>query len=202
MDDEDYGVTEMDDAEDEAYDDQVDDMLDALMAESDDFSERARGRRGRGRRKQRGVRTATGRSAYRAPTEHGYVTQKQFKEAMGRVGEENRRNAEGIKTVNTRLGKLDTRVDDVVSVATGQSKKISSFDTRMKLDAAFDFANSLAFDPAGGVLNLDLSQVLRGAVKNGVLGDGKGALSNPWLVGGIAVLLRNPGIIGGILGRP
>ena len=46
--------------------------------------------------------------------------------------------------------------------------------------------------------DLNLTQVIRGVVKNGALGD-KGALANPWVVGGLAVLLNNPGIIGGLL---
>ncbi|MEP6689609.1 MAG: hypothetical protein ABJD07_00555 [Gemmatimonadaceae bacterium] len=181
--------------EGEAYDtEEVDDMLDALMSEADaDFSERQTSRRPRQRQ---GVRTATGRSAYQAPTDSGYVSQKQFKEAMSRVGDETRRNAEGIKTVNARM-------TDVVSVSKGHSRKIGSLDSRMKLDGALDFAQSLTLNTATGVMDLDLSQILRGVVKNGALGDGKGALANPWLIGGIGVLLRNPGIIGGLLGpRP
>jgi hypothetical protein len=153
------------------------------------------------------VTTARGGTPYRAPVEDGYVTQKQFKEAMGRVGEETRRNAEGIKTVNTRVGKLDGRVDDVVTVSKSHSKRIGTLDTRMKLDGALDFASSFALLPdattGGQNLSINATQILRGVVKNGLLGDSKGALSNPWLVGGIGVLLNNPGIIGGILGaRP
>jgi len=203
------GVMEADEAleqeeEEEAYDQQeVDDMLDALIEETDeDFSERHRNRnRNRGKQRQ-GVRTATGRTPYQEPVQNGYVTQKQFKEAMGRVGEETRRNAEGIKTVNARVGKLDNRVDGVVDVSKVQSKKIVSLDTRMKLDGALDFAASFSVQTAtDGSMNLvtDFSQILRGAVKNGALGDGKGALSNPWVVGGIGMILRNPGIIGGLL---
>src|SRR4051812_32761008 len=93
---------------------EVDAMLDSLMEDSgEDLSERKSGRgRNRGRNGQqqqrRGVPTAKGGSAYRAPgTQNGFVTQQQFKEALARVGEENRRNAEGIKTVNARFGKLD-----------------------------------------------------------------------------------------------
>lgn len=205
----DSDVLEMDEAleqeeAEEAYDQQeVDDMLDALIEETDE--EYAEGRRGRhrgGQKQQQGVRTATGRTPYQPPVENGYVTQKQFKEAMGRVGEETRRNAEGIKTVNGRVGKLDNRVDGVVDVSKVHSKKIVSLDTRMKLDGALDFAQSFSVQTAtDGSMNLvtDFSQILRGAVKNGALGEGKGALTNPWVVGGIGLVLRNPGIIGGLL---
>ena len=183
----------------EAYDTEVDDMLDALMDETEqDLAERRRRRRQQ-QQQRRGVRTATGRTPYQAPVESGYVTQKQFKEAMGRVGEETRRNAEGIKTVNTRLGTLDGRVSDVVTVSKSQSRKIGALNTRMKLDGALDFASSFTLNTTGDAVNLDLSQVLRGALKNGALGDGKGALSNPLVVGGIGFVLRNPGIISGLL---
>src|SRR5882724_9314328 len=98
-------------------------MLDALMDEADqDLAERSRSRR---QQQRRGVRTATGRSAYQPPSQGGYVTQQQFKEAMSRVGDETRRNAEGIKTVNARMA-------DVVGVSKVQSRKIGSLDTRMK----------------------------------------------------------------------
>jgi hypothetical protein len=195
--------------ESEAYDTQeVDAMLDSMMEEADsEFAEARRGRRHQPQR--RGVPTAKGGSAYRAPTEDGYVTQKQFKEALSRVGDETRRNAEGIKTVNARMGKLDSQVSDVVTVAKTHSKRINTLDTRMKLDGALDFATSFTLvqgtaavgsTPAvPASLSLDASQLLRGVVKNGLLGDGKGALSNPWLVGGIGMLLKNPGIVGGLL---
>jgi len=184
--------------EQEGYDQaEVNEMLDALIEEADmDLAERQSRRGGQ----RQGVRTATGRTPYRAPVQSGVVTQKQFQESMTRIGEEMKRNAEGIKTVNARVGKLDGRVDGVVAVNKVQSRKIGGLDTRMKLDSALDFASSVSTTAAG--LTLDLTQVFRGVVKNGALGDGKGALSNPWVIGGIALVLRNPSIIGGLLTPP
>ncbi len=208
-------VLEMDEtmeseAEDESYDqEEVDEMLDALMDEADeDYAERrSRQNRARNRNRRQQQRTpprASGRSAYREPiNERGEVTQKQLKEFAERSAGEDRRNAEGLKVINDRLGKLDGRVDGVVSVAELHSKKIRSFDTRFKLDGALDFASSLEVQTdADGSVNLvpNIGQVFRGIVKNGALGDGKGALSNPWIVGGIGLFLRNPGIIGGLIG--
>lgn len=199
MDPEAYDSDVMDidaDEEDEGYNEEVDDMLDAMMAEADeDLAERrARRRRRGGLARKRAVRTASGKSAYRAPTQAGLVSQTQFKEAMTRVGDETRRNAEGIKTVNDRVGKLDGRVQGVVTVATAQGRKLGSLDRRMKLDAALDFAQSFNVETGtDGSVRLavpDLTQLLKSAVKSGVLGDGKGALGNPWVVGGIGLALR------------
>jgi len=186
----------------DTYDsEEVDHMLDALMDESEqDFAERSRSRRPPQRR---GVPTATGRSAYQPPTaDAGPVTQKQFKDAMARVGDETRRNAEGIKTVNTRLGTLDGRVTDIVAVSKTHSKRIGTLDTRMRLDGALDFASSFGVQTAAdgsAVLVPDLSQLLRGAIKNGVLGDSQGAMSSPWVIGIAGLVLRNPNILGGLL---
>jgi hypothetical protein len=188
--------------ESDAYDtEEVDAMLDSMMDESETVFAESRHRR-RHQPQRRGVPTAKGGSAYRAPTEDGYVTQKQFKEALARVGDETRRNAEGIKTVNARIGKLDGRVDDVVTVAKTHNRRIGSLDTRMKLDGALDFASSFIYTAptatTGGYLTPDFTQLLRGAVKNGLLGDSKGALSNPWVVGGIGLALRT-GLLTNIL---
>jgi hypothetical protein len=200
----------------DAYDDAegdtaVDAMLDSLMdeAEVDDLSERARARsrgRGRGRAQQQqqrrqGVPTAKGASAYRAPAQSGYVTQQQLKEAMNRVGEETRRNAEGIKTVNARVGKLDGQVADVVAVTKAQSRRVGTLDTRMKLDSALDFASALSIQTdASGATTLvpDFTQLLRGAVKSGAIGSEKGAFANPWVIGGIGLALR-PGFLSSLL---
>jgi len=180
--------------EEDLDEDDLDDMLEALMDmaedEEEDPIERRRRRRGRRRRRRgrrrRRVTTAKGRSAYRAPVLKNYVTQKQFKSALGRLGREDRRNAKGIKTVNIRVGKLNGRVDGVVSVNRVQSKHISKLNKQMQLDGALEFAGS--YDPGSG--SIGLYQLLKGAVKSGMLGDAKGAMGNPLLVGGIGLLLR------------
>jgi hypothetical protein len=182
-------------AEDESYAEEVDEMLDVLLDESDEDLSEKRARRNKARKngRRKGVKTASGRSAYQAPAaENGPVTQKQFKEAMGRVGEETRRNAEGIKTVNDRFGRLDTRVDGVVSVSTLQSSKIRALDTQMKIDGALDLVQGFEITKVDGMMQLtpDLTHILKGVVKNGVLGNGKGALSNPWVIGAVAMTLK------------
>ena len=188
---------------------EVDAMLDSLMDDAgEDLSERSRGRnrnRGRarnGQQQRRGVPTAKGGSAYRAPgTQNGYVTQQQFKEALARIGEENRRNAEGIKTVNARFGKLDGQVADLVTVSKTYSTRLGSLDTRMKLDSALDFASAFTLESDGTstALTPNFGQLLRGAVKGGMIGGGKGAMSSPWAIGALGVVLSNPGILGNIL---
>jgi hypothetical protein len=170
---------------------EMDEMLDGLIDAREDFSERRRGRR---RGQQKGVPAAKGGSAYRAPAAPGgYVTQKQLQDALGRVGADVKRNGEGIKTLNTRLGTITTRVDDVVAVNKVQSKALGKLDKQMKIDGALDLAES--FSPTG----LSAFQLLRGAVKSGFLGDGKGPLGNPVVIGGIGLVLNNPGILGGLL---
>jgi len=204
--DEDMDVELYDEDEGEEYEeDEVNEMLESLMSESigdeEDLAERRRRksrRHRRGRAKGRGVRTARGRSAYRAPLSRQYVTQIQLKNALGRVGKDVRRNALGIKSVSKKISGLDTRVDGVVSVNTVQSKHIRKLDKQMKLDGALDFAQSVSADTEGNLV-LDLSQLLKGAVKSGMLGTGTGALSNPAVIGGLGFLLNNRQIFGGLL---
>jgi hypothetical protein len=179
---------------------EMDEMLEGLMeARGSDYSERRRGGGGRrgGPSGPKGVPAAGGNSAYRTPqAAGGYVTQKQLEEALGRVATDVKRNGEGIKTLNTRLGGLTTRVDDVVAVNKIQSRELGKLDKQMKIDGALDLAES--FTPGG----ISAFQLLRGAVKSGFLGDGKGALGNPLVIGGIGLILNNPGILGGLLPRP
>jgi hypothetical protein len=176
---------------------EMDEMLDGLVeARESDYSERRR--RGRSRNGgARGVPTARGGSAYRTPAAPGgFVTQKQLQEALGRVGADVKRNGEGIKAINARLSGLTTRVDDVVSVNRIQSRTIGKLDKQMKIDGALDLAES--FTPGG----ISAFQLLRGAVKSGLLGEGKGLLGNPLMIGAIGLFLNNPGILGGLLPRP
>jgi len=176
---------------------EMDEMLDGLVdARESDFTERKR--RGRGRRGgNRPVPAARGGNAYRAPSAPaGAVNQKQLHDALSRVGADAKRNGEGIKTINTRLSGLTTRVDDVVSVNQLQSRAIGKLDKQMKIDGALELVES--FTPGG----ISAFQLLKGAVKSGLLGEGKGALGNPLVIGGIGLVLNNPGILGGLLQRP
>jgi hypothetical protein len=147
------------------------------------------------------VPTAQGRSAYREPAAGAAapVPQKQLKDVMDRVGGDVRRNAEGIKAINGRLNALDGRVDGVVTVATRHSRELARVQQQMKIDGALELVE--AVNLSGGAL--DAYQLLKGAVKLGLLGTGKGALSNPAVIGGAGLLLRNPNILGGLFGpRP
>lgn len=196
---EDYDF-DYDEEYEEGYDFDVDDVLDALMEEADgddELAERRRRSRRRRRRGQRRVPTARGRSAYRPPVKGQYVTQKQFSESLRRVGADIRRNAMGIKTVNTRIGRLDKRVSGVVSVNAAQSRKISKLDKTIKLDGALEFAESYNGS------QLDLFALFKGAVKSGLLDNTKGVLANPVAVGGLGLLLNilrnNPQVLGSIV---
>ena len=192
---EDSMVMEMDEMVEAEMAEEVDEMLDELVEESDeseDFSERVP----RGLIRRRPISTARGGSAYRTPAAAaaaGFVTQKQLQDALGRVGADVRRNAQGIKTVNGR-------VDGVVKVNKVQSRAIGRLDKAMKIDGVFEFIeayNGTVAAPTPGSINL--YQVLKGAVKSGYIGQGKGALANPLVLGGVGLVLRNPGILGGLI---
>src|SRR6266508_1532367 len=149
---------ELIEADDEAYDpDEVDDMLDALVegAESDEELSERRNQQVRRLSRTVPLKTALGRSAYRAPAPSGaFVTQKQFSDAMGRVGTDIRRNATGIKTVNTRLSGM-------VAVNKVQSREIGRLDRQMKMDGVLELVE--AYDSASKAI--DPYQLLKGVVK-------------------------------------
>ena len=180
----------------EAYDlDEVNEMLDELADASEAQELTDRKRRGRQRRapQAKGIPIAQGINAYRPPAVAGFVTQKQLQDALSRVGADVRRNAQGIKAINTRINSLNGRVDGVVDVNRLQSREIGKLNRQMRADGALDIVGALT--PAG----LDAFQLLKGAVKSGVLGEQKGALANPWVLAGIGLLLRNPNVLGGVL---
>lgn len=200
----DYDSSEQDDlgmdADDfeEASAEEVDEMLDGLMDAAEDDSEfaerRRKVRRKAARTTRKPVSSARGSNAYRSPSSaQGAVTQKQLQDALARVASDVKRNAQGLKTLNAQVGKVSTRVDGVVEVNRLQSRQIGKLDKQMKMDAALDIAGS--FDGTG----LDAFQLFKGAVKSGVLGDQKGALGNPFLIGALGMLLKNPQILSGIL---
>ena len=167
---------------------EVDEMLEGLVDAGEDIlAERSKKRRRR--QKRGGGPAAQGGSAYRSPGNGAYVTQTQLKEALARVGTDIKRNGDGIKTLNTRFTGLNSRVDDVVVVNKVQSKELGKLGKQMKIDGALELAEAITFPAAGGA-ELDPYRVLRGAVKSGMLGDAKGALGNPLLIGGGGLVLR------------
>jgi hypothetical protein len=119
-----------------------------------------------------------------------YVTHAEFKKTTDIQDRKIARNGTGIKTVNSRVNGLKGRVDGVVTVNTAQSRYIRKLNKQMKIDAALEFAES--YDGT----SIDIYQILKGAVKSGMLDSTKGAFSNPLLVGGLGFLLRNPGFLG------
>jgi hypothetical protein len=183
---------------------EVDEMLDSLMESDEDieWAERRGRRRGRrGKPSPPPVQTAAGQTAYKPPAgAQGFVTQAQLKDALARVGNDVRRNAMGIKTVNTQVGRLTSQVRDVVAVNTVQSTRLGRLDKQMQLDGALDFATSfqVVSDTSGTSLVPNLPALLRGALKVGAFGNLKGGFANPLVIGGVGLLLNNPQILGGL----
>lgn len=201
-------LDEVDEGGDSYEADETDDMLDALMeaAEDGDFVERKRRRGRRKRGAQRQVPAAKGKDAYRAPVPPTSVTQKQLEDALTRVGGDVRRNAMGIKTLNGQIGRLNGQVSDVVAVNRVQNDRLTRFDKQLRIDAALDFVQGLQVTKSTtpgspAQITPDLALLIRGAIKSGMLGDMKGALGNPLLIGGAALFLSKPDIVSGLLGR-
>lgn len=203
----DYGM----ESDDRAYESEYDETLDALMeddSEADDPTERRKRRGGRGRRgpnrQPKPVPTARGGQPYRTPAgQQQYVTQTQLKEFSARIGDDVRRNAMGIKTINARFGQVTGRVDGLVDAGRLQTTRIARLNKQMQLDGALEFAQSISVQTNATTNNLEIvpnfAALLKGAVKTGVLGGSTGALSNPYVVGGIGFLLANTGILQNIL---
>ena len=152
--------TEIED-EPEAYDvDEISEMLDELASGADgqDLTDRNRRRPQRRPAQNRPIPTAQGGNAYRPPAVNGFVTQKQLQDALTRVGTDVRRNAQGIKAVNTRINTLNGRVEGVVDVNRLQSREIGKINRQIRADGALDLVGALT--PQG----LDAFQLLKGAV--------------------------------------
>lgn len=105
------------------------------------------------------------------------------------------RNGQGIKALNDRINALDARLNQTVNVVAKDRLAVRRLEKLTKIDGALDLVSS--FDGT----SLDTFQLLRGSVKSGFLGEPKGALGNPAVIGAIGLLLRNPGILGQVLGR-
>ena len=110
-------------------------------------------------------------------------------------GPEVQRNAQGIKAINDRITALDGKVNQAVGVIARDRAAIRKMEKLAKIDGALDLASS--FDPAKGI---NVFQVLKGSLKSGFLGEPKGALGNPAVIGAVGLFLNNPGILGSILG--
>ena len=107
---------------------------------------------------------------------------------------EMQRNGQGIKAINDRINALDSKVNQAVGVIAKDRAAVRRLEKLGKIDGALDLASS--FDGS----SLDVFQVLKGSLKSGFFGEPKGALGNPAVIGAIGLLLRNPGILGQVLG--
>ena len=168
---------------------EIDEMLDALVEEDQEQEDLAERRRRR-RRSARPVVTPFGRPALPmsglppgAP-----VTQRQLQALEMRVA----RNGQGIRAVNARVNTVNGRVNGVVAVNRAQNRQIGRVDKIIKIDGAFELIEAYS---AGAI---DLYQLLKGAVKSGFIVQSKGPLSNPLVIGGIGLVLRNPSLLPGI----
>lgn len=110
---------------------------------------------------------------------------------------EMQRNGQGIKAINDRINALEGKVNQAVGVIARDRASITKLEKLNKIDGALDLAQS--FNLAAG--EIDVFQVLKGSYKSGFFGAPKGALGNPALIGVAGLLLKNPDILRGALGR-
>lgn len=201
----DYDEDDLDFGDD--VEDAVDDMLDAMVdsAEDDDDPDemadffwrkkRRKSRRYKGRGRRR-VPYSKGRSVYRKPRRSRYVTQPQLKVALAKVGKEHKRNALGIRSLNSKLGRARSGIAANAKINRIQSKQIGKINKINKADGVLEFV--AAYDAANQ--SVDAFQLLKGAVKSGMIGTGKGGLSNPYIIGGLGLLLNNSNLLGNLVG--
>jgi hypothetical protein len=96
---------------------------------------RRRGRRGRARiaprrPMPRRVPTAGGKGLYQRPPSKNLVTQAQLKQALDKVGVEIRKNAAGIKAINTQVAQVNGRITEVNSRLGGRIDTVSAVNDR------------------------------------------------------------------------
>jgi hypothetical protein len=150
---------------------QADEMLDALVEA--DGEEFAERRRGRRRGGRTPSRPAPAPSA------------------------DMQRNGQGIKAINDRINALEGRVNVAVGVIARDRTDIIRETKLRKVNGALELVES--FNPQTN--SIDVFQVLKGSFQSGFFGEPRGALGNPAVIGVVGLLLRNPGILGGVFGR-
>ncbi|MEW5250048.1 hypothetical protein [Microbulbifer discodermiae] len=167
---------------------ELDDIFEALMEdddedfdddEDDDFSERRRRRRRR-RSRKKGYRTDP-------RVKRDLVALKRKNRHQDKLIYQNRRRS----LQNRKRSLANARVNRV------QNKRLGQLHRQQKLDGALEIARSISAADNG--LDIDLVQLFQGAVKSGMFGDLSGALGNPALMGGIALLLNNRQLLGGLV---
>lgn len=194
---------EIDDDVEDAVDDMLDAMIDSAEEDEDpeemaDFFWRKKKRKSKrySRRGGRRIPYSKGRSTYRKPRRSRYVTQPQLKVALAKVGKEHKRNALGIRSLNRKLSRTRSGIAANTKINRIQSTQISKINKLNKADGVLEFV--AAYDTA--TQSVDAFQLLKGAVKSGMIGTGKGGLSNPYIIGGLGLLLNNSNLLGNLVG--
>ncbi|MEZ4524254.1 MAG: hypothetical protein R3A46_21860, partial [Thermomicrobiales bacterium] len=123
LEDDDEMFDDFDEEDDEALED-LEDALESLGEDDDESYADLAERRRRRRRRVRRAPTARGRQLYRSRPAKGPVTQAQLQAALNRVRVEIRRNATGIKTLNSNVSSLTTSVNSVRAENTRQTRNI------------------------------------------------------------------------------
>ncbi len=123
LEDDDEMFDDFDEEDDEALED-LEDALESLGEDDDESYADLAERRRRRRRRVRRAPTARGRQLYRSRPAKGPVTQAQLQAALNRVRVEIRRNATGIKTINSNVSSLTTSVNTVRAENTRQTRDI------------------------------------------------------------------------------
>ncbi|CUH82544.1 hypothetical protein [Tropicibacter naphthalenivorans] len=183
--DEDY---DDDDFDEDEYDpeDALESMLDDDYDEGEDLGELF-GIGKRRRRRRRAKKTAV-------------TTAKRARANVTNIAKANtniQRNAMGIKQINSRLASVNRRVGANARATRIQSMQIRKINKMQKALGVMEFVQ--AYDAANN--QIDIFQLLKGAVASGMLGGGKGAMHNPYLLGAAGLFLRaNNGNFGGLLG--
>lgn len=195
-----------DDDDDELYDsdydpDEAEDLIDDLLGEAadgygDDLGDffwgkkkRRRRRRNRGRR----VNRASRRRSYIPPASSRKVQQRQLKTITDAQDRKIARNASGIKTLTKSVNGMQRRVSGLVRVNTMQTSQIRALRTRLRTDAAIDVATAFEGE------NIDFGNIARAAAKFGAFD--KGAFSNPYLIGGLVLLLQRGNLLGNLFNK-
>lgn len=193
----------------------IDDVLDGLMDESVEDSEesyedlfgRRRRRRAAKKRRQKLQRDrARGKAAARARAKASKARQRGRAALMRQIG----KNTKSIAAVDKRLSLTTPHVKSNRAAIKGlnrsnamQTRLIAKNRKTIKLDGAIDLARSVSFTPdAKGTIgvDVDVAAILKGLVKNDVLGKGRGFLASPAGVGAMAFIGQNYQQILGAIG--
>jgi hypothetical protein len=160
-DDVDVFEEDLDEDVEEGLYEEIEDLLDELAAEDEgeaaDILERRRRRRRRRRpRGRRRVPSASGRGYYRQRPSRNYVTQAQLQAGLERVARDVRKNASGIKTVNSRLRSLSaSHSRDIARVNAAHDRDVAQLKKDIKKAQESALLMSLLTQPTARDLTAD-----------------------------------------------